>query len=159
MSHYFRFQYSSMSCFLVYFTDCWEVDMRNHVQIGEYTSHWPRLWSSETRQRLLTLSNAGHWLFSAQGKILPSNLLKPEEFDFNYEKRIHAGIGLCIKLESAVWPLWQKTTLVGLSWKNSVGDSTPLNFGFQCRKESLHWMTPYGGDMQQANDFLGVLPE
>lgn len=34
--------------------------------------------------------------------MLLSNLLTPEEFDFNYEKRIHAGIGLCIKLESAV---------------------------------------------------------
>jgi len=67
--------------------------MRNYLQKGQYTSNWPRLSCSETRQRLLTLSGTGHQLRSAQDIMLPSNLLKPEEFDFNYERRIRAGVG------------------------------------------------------------------
>lgn len=34
-----------------------------------------------------------------------------------------------------------------------------IKFWISMQEKSLHWMTPYGGDMQQANDFLGVLPE
>lgn len=67
--------------------------MRNCLQMGQCTSNWQRLSGSETRQRLLTLSSTGHQLFCVQGKMLPSNLLKPKEFDFNYKRRIRAGIG------------------------------------------------------------------
>lgn len=65
--------------------------MRNYLQIGQYTSKWPGLSSSETRQRLLTLSGTGHHLCT--GHNASFKLAKTRGVGFNYKRRIHAGIG------------------------------------------------------------------
>lgn len=46
---------------------------------------YEKLPADRTVYQQLTLPNAGHQLFSTQGITLPSNLLKPEEFDFELQ--------------------------------------------------------------------------